>query len=383
MSLSLKKSNVKGVMVFKPQRLARLLRAYTWIPLHFLPLLSRLDRFLGPAPPPGYDIESPIYVCGMPRAGTTIMTVVLGGHPHVATHQVRDLLLPYAPHLAVWFAFVFMKLRGVSPELQLERVHKDGLSLTPNSPHAVEEIFWMRYFPFLHTHEQNEVFTATTSNSCFEAFYREHEMNLLAVRQARRYLTKNNYNISRLAYLLKLAPKARFVLMVRHPADHVASLLKQDRLFRGFALDAVAVSRLTGHFDFGDGQRCIYLNDQRQVDQVALSWQAGDHVRAWAKFWAMAYGFLAHQLATDQAVAQATLVVRYEDFCSNPGETLDRILIHTGLPFPEFEGQRQRFSGKIQKPSYYSANFTEKELITIREETEAIAARYGYTSWPL
>ena len=42
-------------------------------------------------------------------------------------------------------------------------------------------------------------------------------------RRAERIVCKNNYNITRIAYLARLFSDARFVLAVREPVDHVAS----------------------------------------------------------------------------------------------------------------------------------------------------------------
>src|SRR3546814_13405511 len=65
----------------------------------------------------------------------------------------------------------------------------------------------------------------------FERFFRDHLRKLLWVRRRPRYLSKANYSVTRMAYLLTLFPDARFVLPLRDPAAHIASLVKQPRLF--------------------------------------------------------------------------------------------------------------------------------------------------------
>ena len=66
----------------------------------------------------------------------------------------------------------------------------------------------------------------------FEAFYRTNIKKLLQSRKAERYLAKNNYNVSRMEYLLQLFPDTKFVVMIRNPFDHIASLAKQDAIFK-------------------------------------------------------------------------------------------------------------------------------------------------------
>ena len=65
----------------------------------------------------------------------------------------------------------------------------------------------------------------------FEEFYCNHIRKILLSQGGTRYLAKANYNISRMKYLSKLYPEARFVILVRDPPEHIASLIKQHRLF--------------------------------------------------------------------------------------------------------------------------------------------------------
>src|SRR3546814_18222232 len=87
---------------------------------------------------------------------------------------------------------------------------------------------------------------------------------LLWVRRRPRYLAKANYNGTRMEYLLKLFPDARFVLPLRDPAAHIASLMKQQRLFcEGERRHPAALEhmRRIGHFEFGIDRRPIHVGD--------------------------------------------------------------------------------------------------------------------------
>ena len=67
----------------------------------------------------------------------------------------------------------------------VERTHKDGIKVTPDSPEALEEVLWMAFFPGLHDPRQNAALDERTSNPAFERFYRDHIRKLLQVRGGR------------------------------------------------------------------------------------------------------------------------------------------------------------------------------------------------------
>src|SRR4029077_17446890 len=93
-----------------------------------------------------------------------------------------------------------------------QRTHRDGIFVTPESPEAMEEVLWMAFFPQIHKPEACNVLDRNTSNPSFEQFYRDHLRKLLLVRGGKRYVSKANYNVTRLEYLHRLFPDARFVI---------------------------------------------------------------------------------------------------------------------------------------------------------------------------
>src|SRR5690606_31841602 len=137
---------------------------------------------------------------------------------------------------------------------------------------------------------------------------------LLAVRGRRRYVAKGNYNVTRLAYLHRLFPDARFVIPVRDPVWHIASLIKQQTLFaEGQRARPEALRHLqrVGHFEFGLDRRPIHTGDARAVAEIARLWDGGEEVLGWARYWALVHDHIADRLAGDAALRDASLVVRY------------------------------------------------------------------------
>jgi len=320
-------------------------------------------------------IRQPIYVTGLARAGSTLLLEVLAQHRETATHQYQDYPPVYTPYWWNWF-LGFMPQGDTEP---VERAHQDRIRITPKSPEAMEEILWMTFFPAIHDPTASNVLDDRTQHPAFEAFYRDHIRKLLLVRGGSRYLAKANYDITRLAYLLKLFPDARFVVPIRDPVHHVASLQKQHRLFcRGETQNPRALEhmRRVGHFEFGLDRRPINVGDADGAAAIARLWEQGEEVRGLARQWHAIYGHLADRLEADAALRDAVLVIPYEELCQRPHERLEAMLAHVRLD--DADHLVDAHAPNISAPTYYRPTFSDDELAAIHEETAATAARFGY-----
>jgi Sulfotransferase family len=317
-------------------------------------------------------IDRPIYVTGLARSGSTILLELLAAHPDVATHQYRDF--PLIP-IPLWWNWFFD--RASRKETQpVERAHKDRIAVTPESPEAMEEILWMAFFADCHDAATSNVLSEQASAPEFEAFYRDHIRKLLLLRQGKRYLAKGNYNISRLGYLRKLFPDARFVVPVRDPVGHIASLMKQHRLFCEEETRDPRIldyMRRAGHFEFGLNRRPINLADADTVRRIEALWQRGDEVEGWAVYWGAVYGFVADLVENDATVARQTLLVDYENLCQEPARVLAQVYRHCELEIAPSALQEQ--AARISAPSYYKSGFSDAEVGLIGAATDAARAR--------
>ncbi len=317
-------------------------------------------------------IDRPIYVTGLARAGTTVLLELLASRPGVATHRYRDFPPVFTP--IFWNrAFARIYRRDAPP---VERAHRDRILVTPDSPEALEEVLWMHFFPHLHDPARSNLLDRDTAHPAFERFYRDHIRKILLVRGGRRYLSKGNYNITRLPYLLKLFPDARFLVPVRDPRWHVASLIKQHRLFcREEERDPriLAHMRRMGHFEFGLDLRPINTGDTARVESILALWREGDLVRGFARYWAALHGFLLDRLAADPDLRAHTMLVRYEDLCDRAEETLARVFAHVELPLSGEE--RAAAAARLARPDYYRPEFDAAEEAALAEETGEVRAR--------
>ncbi|HUY20068.1 MAG TPA: sulfotransferase [Candidatus Binataceae bacterium] len=319
-------------------------------------------------------IDRPIYITGLARAGTTILLDIVASCDGIATHRYRDFPPIFTPFAWNWW-LEHIPLKESPPT---ERAHSDGIFVTPESPEAMEEMLWMAFFPQLHNPAQSNVLDASVANQAFETFYRDHLKKLILTRHGRRYASKDNYHITRLEYLHKLFPDVRFVIPIRHPAAHIASLIKEHRLFieaHRRHPRALTHFQRVGHFEFGADLRPINVGDTARVCEIQALWNSGDEVRGWARYWAMIYGFAIDRLDANPALRGASLVMRFEELCANPQSALTRLCEHCGLDGADAIA---RHAERLHTPTYYQAKFSAGELASIDEETRSVRQRFGY-----
>ncbi len=323
----------------------------------------------------GITIDRPVYITGLARAGTTTLLEVLASIDGVISHRYRDYPGLFTPILWNWF----LDHARTKPQVPKERAHRDGIYVTPESPEALEEPLW-RAFPSLSpTHPPVDRLDRRVEDPAFETFYTDHIRKILFIRGGTRYVAKANYNVTRLAYLQKLFPDARFVIAIRHPHAHVGSLMKQHELFcRGEADEprARAHLRRVGHFEFGLDRRAINTGDNDAWRSVEALWQGGDEVRGWARYWASIYGHVHDLLASDEAMRKAVRVVRYEDLCADPTAVTADVLAHCALP--KNDQLLANLGQGIKAPNYYRPKLSAEDAEVIAEETKEVAQEFGY-----
>ena len=322
-------------------------------------------------------IDRPVYITGLARAGTTIILEMLEKHPDLASHKYKNVLMPYLPD---WFSQ--MADRFNIYKKPFERLHKDGIIVTRESPEAVEEIFWQIFFDNLHNEKVSNIITKKDSNPKFENFYCNHIKKLLINQNCSRYLAKNNYHISRLDYLLNIFPDSKFLLIIRNPVEHIASLIKQTKLFIRLEQENPLLPdwlKIVGHNEFGRNQKCINLGNTELINKIHKLWRnRRTYVKGWAYYWSSIYDFIANQLETMEKLKKATLIVKYDELCETPGIIIDKILEHTELPTKNFESVKTYYMKNLHKPTYYTPNFSKQELSDISKITELTASKFGY-----
>lgn len=319
-------------------------------------------------------VQKPIYVGGLARSGSTLLLELLNCHPQTTTHRYRDFPLLYTPY---WWNKFIDSMPQPEEEAQ-ERAHGDRLLVTSESPEAMEEVLWMGFFSDLHDESKRNLLTGEDKNEDFDKFYRDHIRKLLAVRGGSRYLSKGNYNSTRIEYIAQAFPDALFVIPLRDPVTHIESLMRQHKKFvelhskdRDLALHMERV----GHFEFGAMRTLVNLGNTELIEEINHLWVKGEDARGWAKYWASIYGYIADLVESDY-LGRKCLVVRFEDLCSDPINHIQRMAQHCGLE--NLQDHVSDLVAEISLPDYYKSSLTEKEIEAIWEEASETAGRFGY-----
>ena len=314
-------------------------------------------------------IVGPLYVCGLARAGTTILTECLALHPLVATHIYRDFPCLFTPYLWKLISSPFRLIpHKARPR---ERAHKDGIMVTPDSPESMEEMLWMAFFRTLHDEGHSCLLDAKAQNKAFADFYREHLQKLLLVRKKSRYAAKANYTVTRIPYILSIFPDARFVIAVRHPVPHIWSLYQKHRLFLSEQernpATLIHMDR-SGHFEFGKHRALIHVGDEQAMASLKAAFAAGDDLRGWARYWAMMHNYI----ATTSERHPEILIVRHEDIVDNPHGKMREIYEHCRLNADE--ALLDATAAKLRKTSLPAIPEEARDIIL--EETRSAASSF-------
>ena len=162
--------------------------------------------------------DSPIFIVGFPRSGTTLLELTLDAHPQLVSMDEQVFVQNALDELAA---------RGAQ--------YPDRLAIDAERVAEVRENYWQRV----------------------------HRKVQLAPGQ--RLVDKNPLNILRLPAMMRLFPHARFVFIVRHPCDVLLSCHMQHFRAPDFALLCGDLQRLaTGY------SRCIdYWYAQSAILQPA------------------------------------------------------------------------------------------------------------------
>lgn len=316
-------------------------------------------------------IVSPVYVCGLARAGSTVLLELLAAAPEFTTHRYSDYPLLWTPY---WWNWLRSRLPLPAAEPQ-QRAHHDRIAVTVDSPEAFEEVLWMHFFAGRHDPFVDQVLSAQSENAAFAAFYTMHVRKLLSVRGAQRYLAKGNYNLTRIAYLRRLFPDARFIIAVREPLAHVASLVKQDRLFSDWAKHDPAIARhlaRCGHFEFGPHKGAVNVGDAEQARAIQVCFDTNQPAQGYARQWAASYGWLMRALANDAELASACRLVDYGRLCAEPQTELEKIYAHAGVAVSLSAALSQQHAARLALPDYYRSDFSGIESDLIERETAAV-----------
>jgi hypothetical protein len=273
----------------------------------------------------GADVGAgpPLFVTGLPRAGTTALLEAFAEFDEIATHTYRDMPFVAAPVLWDRLSGAFRK----SATLR-ERAHADGVMIGYDSPEAFEEVLWRLLWPEKYHDDHIELWRTADAGADARAFLLRHFQKIVGLRAAgvprARYASKNNANIARLDLLPELFPGADIVVPVRDPLEQAASLWRQHRRFGALQAEQPFVAAYMadiGHYEFGRLHRPFafggFLDERGTRDP--------DQPDYWLAYWIAAYD--------DVRAARSRLrPLAYDRWCASPRAEFGALVEAVGLP---------------------------------------------------
>lgn len=239
-----------------------------------------------------------VFVAGLARAGTTVLTRRLHESGAFGSLTYRDMPFVLAPNL-------WGRINGKGGVQAGERAHGDGVIVDLDSVESLEEPFW-RVFDGPGYIKADRLLPHAPGAKLVEKYAR-FVGAVLKARGAARYLAKNNNNILRLHMLAETFPKAHLLVPFRDPLAHAGSLLAQHERFcelhekDDFARDYMG---WLAHHEFGADQRAFAVGEMPKGDRMARDY--------WLAEWVAVYGWLL------ETAPERARFVCYEDLCNDP-----------------------------------------------------------------
>jgi hypothetical protein len=260
--------------------------------------------------------DSPVYVLGLARSGTTILLDLIFSSGDFASLTYRSMPFPLAPNL--WKKISDLSPRQVST---YARAHGDGLVSHLDRVEEFEEVFWRafgstRYGP-------DAIYTKPESNEILDKFsiYRT-----LVVRAGPgpRYLSKNNNNVLRITDLARNS-RARFVVAIRDPIETAISLYRQHKSFIAMQADDPFVLEymgFLGHHEFGRGHLPLSFEHGYRMSEVSI-----DSLDYWLQRWLDVYCEILRKQST---LGSQIAIIGHQELCQSPKPTSDLLIDFLG-----------------------------------------------------
>lgn len=320
------------------------------------------------------EIQKPIYISSLARSGTTIITEMFSQLDNVCSHTYGDFPGVFTPYWNNWLQQKKKFLR----ESKSERAHADRILINNNSPEAFEEVLWRYFFPKLQYDKFQDI--DFFENKEFADYYKQHIKKHLLIKNKSRYIAKANYNISRIKPILKIFPDAKFIIPIRHPVNHIASLMKQHEIYLNAAKNNSQIDRqlaASGHFEFGNLRKIVQIGKIQYAQNVKHLWQSKDEIKGWATYWLGLYNAV---LELQKHLPNSIKFVKYEDLCNNSDAKIVEIFNFCQLQSNNVERIKETFSAKLSLPKYYKIPFNQDEINQILNITQTVSSNFGYNA---
>jgi hypothetical protein len=254
-----------------------------------------------------------VFVCGLARAGTTILMRALYESYEFSSLTYADMPFVIAPNLWARLSGRF----ALSDRNTQLRAHSDGILVDLDSPEALDEVFWRSklHSSYISNYSLKHHVPDDETLSAFATF-----ASLVCHQHGRRrYLSKNNNNVLRLPSLAAAFPHFFFLVPIRDPIDQAISLQHQHSRFLGIHQKdkfSRQYMRWLVHHEFGLDHRPFDFGG----NEILRTSESG--VDYWLEQWIGAYS---HLLTCQQCHPENISFVVYEKLCDEGSQTWDAL----------------------------------------------------------
>ena len=258
------------------------------------------------------NLNHHIFICGMPRSGTTVLMRFLYDTEQFASLTYRDMPFIISPNL---WSIISKRIKSGQ---KIERAHRDKIFINLDSPEALEEIFWRvklnKEYIFknkLISHNVDE-FTLNEYKNFVSLILYKYKKKLC--------LSKNNNNILRLESILKAFPNSIIIIPFRDPAQQANSLLKQHKNFKEIQKENKFIKNYMSylaHHEFGEIHRPFEFVKGTETNLNSNS------IEYWLEQWINTYNYLSQKKFANN---NNILYLDYEYFCNQPNQILKKLL---------------------------------------------------------
>ena len=264
-----------------------------------------------------------IFITGLARSGTTSLLNQLFITDEFGSLKYSHMPFILNPRLSKIFSS-FSKKGEIKSQ---ERIHKDGINISINSPECLDEPFWIK--------ENSNYFSEelTTKRKYSEATLDNYNkfLNRHCLFQDRsKFIIKNNNNHLRLEQLCNFFKDDLFIILFRDPLYHSISLQNtHEKICKAQKQDPFILDymNLIGHREFGLNQKPFNYGNNRSLTNSIFD--SKDKVNYWLISWINAYSWLYEFAKTNKT--NNLLIVSYEDICEERSKKLDDIFERSNL----------------------------------------------------
>ena len=298
-----------------------------------------------------HDPESPVFVGGSGRSGTTLLSRILGYHPNLFSlrYESRFLVAPVG--------LVRLAEKGLKPgevELFVSRLRKRWYHRVPERPNARQDTVGLSYDitwgEALRAIEELEQAAAERSPDDDPFRIAGHFVDRLFMPAARRagavrWSEKTPRNVLLADQLARMWPSARFIHVVRDGRDVASSLLENGFWPLAAGHEFPSLSRFSGPMTF-EGACDYWLEVMRLAREAEARLPAG-----------------------------SSLEVRLEDLVTEPEETLGRVCAFLGEPMDPVLLDQDLSEGHVGR---HADDLTPEQIAHFEKVGGAELERHGY-----